>query len=85
MEPKFSVVATASGRLEADIIKGMLEAQGVEARLSYESAGMAYGLGVGRLARVEILVREEQVPQAEAILDDYQSGKYAEEDENPAT
>lgn len=80
METKFSVVATTSGKLEADIIKGMLEAQGVETRLSYESAGMAYGLGVGRLARVEILVRDDLVPEAEAILEDYHSGKYAEEE-----
>jgi hypothetical protein len=81
MESEFSVVATTSGKLEADIIKGMLEAQGIETMLSYEAAGTAYGLGVGRLARVEILVRNEQVPEAEAILDDYQSGKFAQEEE----
>ncbi|MGD2058946.1 MAG: DUF2007 domain-containing protein [Anaerolineales bacterium] len=79
METNFKVVATASGKLEADIIKGMLEAQGVEAMLSYEAAGTAYGFGVGRLARVEILVREEQAAEAESILADYQSGKFAQE------
>ncbi|MGD2162573.1 MAG: DUF2007 domain-containing protein [Anaerolineales bacterium] len=79
MDTKFSIAATASGKLEADIIKGMLEAQGVETMLSYEAAATAYGLGVGRLARVEILVRDDQLAEAEAILDDYQSGKYAEE------
>jgi hypothetical protein len=81
MQTNYSVVATASGKLEADIIKGMLEAQGVETMLSYEAAATAYGLGVGRLARVEILVREEQIAEAEAILEDYQSGKYAEENQ----
>lgn len=81
METKFTVVATASGKLEADIIKGMLEAQGVETMLSYEAAGTAYGFGVGRLARVEILVREEQSAEAESLLADYESGKFAEDSE----
>jgi hypothetical protein len=81
METKYSIVATASGKLEADIIKGMLEAQGIQTMLSYEAAGTAYGFGVGRLARVEILVRDDQLAEAEAIFDDYQSGKYAEDEE----
>jgi hypothetical protein len=81
MDTHFSIIATASGKLEADIIKGMLEAQGIETMLSYEAAGTAYGLGVGRLARVEILVRDEQVAEAEAILEDYQTGKYAGDEE----
>lgn len=80
METKFSVIATVSGKLEADIVRGMLEAQDIETMLSYEAAATAYGLGVGRLARVEILVRNEQVTEAEAIIDDYQSGKLAEDD-----
>ncbi len=81
METKFSVVATASGKLEAEIIKGMLESLGVETMLSYESAGTAYGFGVGRLARVEILVRDEQVAEAEDILEQYESGKFADEND----
>lgn len=81
MEKKFNVVATVSGKLEADIVSGMLEAQGIETMLSYESAGTAYGFGVGRLARVEILVRNEQTAEAEAILEDYQTGKYIDEDD----
>lgn len=81
METKFSVVATASGKLEADIIKGMLEAHGVETMLSYEAAATAYGFGVGRLARVEILVRDDQLPEAEELLDQYESGELSEEDD----
>ncbi|MDF1499965.1 MAG: DUF2007 domain-containing protein [Anaerolineales bacterium] len=81
MEKKFNVVATVSGKLEADIVSGMLEAQGIETMLSYEAAGTAYGFGVGRLARVEILVRTEQTAEAEAILEDYQTGKYIDGDD----
>jgi hypothetical protein len=80
MDTKFTVVATVSGKLEAEIIRGMLEAQDIETILSYEAAATAYGLGIGRLARVEILVRNEQVPEAEAALEDYNSGRYAEEE-----
>jgi hypothetical protein len=80
MEKDFKVVTAVSGKLEADIVKGMLEAQGIETMLSYEAAATAYGLGVGRLARVEILVRDEQFAEAETVLEAYHSGKYAQED-----
>ncbi len=63
-------VGTADGQVEAEIIKGLLTANGVDVWLSQESAGTAIGLTVGSLGEVEIMVRAEQAEDARALLDE---------------
>jgi Putative prokaryotic signal transducing protein len=62
-------VGTADGQVEAEIVKGLLTANGVEVWLSQESAGTALGLTVGALGEVEIMVRAEQAEEARSLLD----------------
>ena len=62
-------VGTADGQVEAEIIKGLLTANGVEVWISQESAGLALGLTVGAMGEVEIMVRAEQAEQARSLLD----------------
>ena len=64
------------GELQAEILRGLLEAQGIPVELSQESAARIYGLGVGPLAEVEFLVPEEKLSEAKAIFEDYKSGKF---------
>jgi hypothetical protein len=73
------VVGSVSGMLEAEIVRGLLESQGVSIVLSGESAGTVYGLGVGPLGRVDLLVPRAQADQARRILEDYRKGKLAGE------
>ena len=63
-------VGKADGQVEAEIIKGLLNANEIEVWLSQESAGSALGLTVGPMGEVEIMVRAEQEDQARALLDD---------------
>ncbi|GMR09720.1 MAG: hypothetical protein BMS9Abin28_0540 [Anaerolineae bacterium] len=63
-------VGMADGQIEAEIIKGLLNANGVEVWLSQESAGTAIGLGIGPMAEVEIMVRAEQAEQATELLEE---------------
>ncbi len=79
MTENFVVAETVSGLLEAEIIRGMLEAQEIEVVLSHEAATTIYGFGVGRLARVEILVPEEMLGEAQHCLEDYRSGRLVDE------
>ncbi len=65
---------TVQGRLEAEIIRGMLEAQEIEVQLSQESTAAIYGLGVGPMAEVEVFVREHQLGEARALLQKYYDG-----------
>ena len=63
-------------RLEAEIIKEALEAQGIPAEIFQEGAGhFAYPVNVGPLGKVEICVPEERFDEAEAWLQEYQEGK----------
>jgi hypothetical protein len=79
MSEAWVCVDTLQGRLEAEIVRGMLEAQEIEVQLSQESSAAIYGLGVGPLAEVEIFVREGQRAEAESLLDRYHRGTLEDE------
>ena len=80
MTSDWIAVAETAGRLEAEILKGMLEFIGLHVRLSQESAGATYGLSVGPLGRVELMVLAGEETTARSALDDYYSGTRAEAD-----
>ena len=60
-------VATAMGEIEASVIVGRLENEGIPARISQEAAGAALGLSVG-LFQIRVLVPEEVHEQALRVL-----------------
>ncbi len=62
------VVLCRSRHGAAEIIRARLEDQGIPAALSYESAGLVYGLTVDGLGEVRILVPESLYEQAKAVL-----------------
>ncbi len=74
-------VETVSGLIEAEILRGLLEAAGVAAELSHEAALSVYSFGIGRMARVEVMVRAEQEDLARKIIDEYHSGALATPDD----
>jgi hypothetical protein len=67
-------VETVSGLMEAEILRGLLEAAGVMVELSHEAALSVYSLGVGRMARVEVMVRAEQEDLARNVIQEYHAG-----------
>jgi hypothetical protein len=54
--------------MEAQIIKGRLESEGIPVLLSYESAGLIYGLTVDGLGQVKIMVPQHLAEEAKEIL-----------------
>ena len=64
---KLVTVCTAR-QMEAHIIKGRLESEGIPSLLSYESAGLVYGLTVDGLGEVKIMVLEHLADAAKEIL-----------------
>ncbi len=54
--------------MEAQIIKGRLESEGIPVLLSYESAGLIYGLTVDGLGEVKIMVPQRLAEEAKEIL-----------------
>lgn len=73
-------IIVLAGDLQAEILRGLLEAQGIPARLSKEGAGKAIGLNVGPLGEIEILVPARLREAADKVLDNYYAGVYAAEE-----
>ena len=80
---RWEAVIEVFGELEAELLRGLLEAQEIPAILNQEGAGRAYGLGVGSLGVVQILVPKSALENAREVLDDYYSGKFEEISPDP--
>lgn len=83
MDEEIVVVETTSGLIEAEILRGLLEANGINVWLSHESAGKVIGLSVGPLGQVDLMVPADQTEEAKKILDDYHAGRLMDLDEQP--
>jgi hypothetical protein len=82
-EVKWELITTVSGELQADILRNLLEVQGIKVFLSQEGAGRAVGLTMGPMGEVQVLVPENQSEAARQIVDDYYAGKFeSSEDED---
>jgi hypothetical protein len=82
-EDNWEVIGEVAGDLQAEMLRGLLEAQGYKVWLSQEGAGKAYGLTLSTLGAVQILVPSESADRARLIMDDYYAGFYENEDIQP--
>ena len=65
---KSLVTVRTAKYMEAQIIKGRLESEGIPVLLSYESAGLVYGLTIDGLGEVKIMVPQHLAEEARQIL-----------------
>lgn len=73
-------VARDLSRAQAEIVRGLLEAQGIPAMLSQEAAGSILPVDVGAFGQVDVLVAVELAPRAREILDQM-AGQSSPDDE----
>ena len=74
-------VYTANGQMEANVVKGMLESEGITVMLQYESLGIITGVTADGLGQVKVLVPQTMEAQALALLDEaIEEGPASEED-----
>ncbi len=73
-------VHTCQGQLEARILESLFQAHEIPILLSHEAAGAVYGLGVGDLGRVELLVTEDRADEARDLLARYFRGELESEE-----
>ena len=74
-EEKWEVVDEIQGDMQAEILKGLLEAQGIKVWLSQEGIGHSvFPVTISAMGNVQILVPQDQVQSARAILDEYYAG-----------
>lgn len=75
---KYELLAQINSRLEADVIKSYLEAQGIRVELFQEAVGHnIYPVTIDGLGRVQIFVPKEQKSEADEILKQYNLSKEA--------
>jgi hypothetical protein len=75
-EDEWVLVEKVQGQLQAEILKGLLEAQGIMVWINQEGAARAYAVSVGTLGMVEILVPTSAVEQARQVLEAYYRGDF---------
>ncbi len=76
---RFITVFKAQGKLDAESIKGFLEAQGIPALLDINALGQIYGLTVGDLGEVGVMVPEEHQERARELLTAVENGEFEDE------
>ncbi len=76
-QTRYVILDKISGDIKAEMLRGLIEAQGIPVMLSKEGYARALGLNVGPLGEVEILVPEDKLAQARQVLADYHAGVFA--------
>jgi hypothetical protein len=69
------VIDEVAGDLQAQILRGLLEAQGIPVMLSEESAGKVYGFSIPAMGAVQLIVRAEHSEAARKVLEAYYDGE----------
>lgn len=69
------VVYIANGMLEAESVKILLESFEIPAFINQESLGATYGLSIGTLGEVEVIVPMKFITQAKKVIEDMEEGK----------
>jgi hypothetical protein len=71
----WSTLLEVYDRLEAEILKEALEADGFSVSLFHEAIGTLYPTTFGTLGKVEVCVPDERMKEAEAWLESYNKGE----------
>ncbi len=69
------VVYIANGMLEAESVRILLESFEIPAFINQESLGTTYGLSVGTLGEVEVIVPMKYITQAKKVIQEMEEGK----------
>ena len=73
-EMKWEKLTDIYGRMDADVLKSYLEAEGIPAELFQEAVGHhVFPTTVDGLARVQLFVPKEKIAQARAALKAFQN------------
>jgi hypothetical protein len=71
----YEKLAEVNGRLEAEMIESLLEAEGIDVELIQESIGhTSFPVTVDGLGRVQIFVPKEKIHEAREWLNTYREG-----------
>ncbi len=73
---KYELLTEVNGRMEADMLKSYLEAEGIRVEMFQEAIGHnIYPVTIDGLGRVQLFVPKEQAKEAKEILEQYNKSK----------
>ncbi len=76
---KYELLTEVNGRMEADLLKSYLEAEGIQVEMFQEAVGHnIYPVMIDGLGRVQLFVPKEQAKEAREILEQYNKSKETE-------
>lgn len=70
MSTKFVKIITLHDPAQAEVLRGLLEAQAMQVLLSKEAIGQVYGTFVGSMGEIEVYVAAEHEAAAKAAVDE---------------
>jgi len=77
----WALVTVLQDPIQAEILRGLLEAQGIIIHIVREGYQAAFGIANQASVRIELLAPDDQVEEARQILNDYNAGKFYSDDE----
>lgn len=81
-ELKYELLTEVNGRMQAELLKSYLEAEGIKVELFQEAVGHhIYPVMIDGLARVQVFVPKTQATDAHKLLDDFNSTTSEPEEE----
>jgi hypothetical protein len=80
VEDSWELLEEVPGTALAEMLRGLLEAQGIQVLLSQEGLGHSvYTVTVGIMGEVQILVPKSQLESARKVIDEYNAGVFEEQ------
>lgn len=70
-EPSLVKIAVLYDPAEAEVLRGLLEAQGLRVLLSKEAAGQVYGVFAGTMGEIEVYVAAGDEEAARAVVGEF--------------
>lgn len=77
-DQKWELVEVVNDAIQAEILKGLLEAQGIMINIVREGYQAAFGITGQMGVRIEIMAPSSQVEEAKQVIADYNAGKFEE-------
>jgi hypothetical protein len=68
MDEEALVVVYTAGRMDAEVVRSMLEGDGIETRIDNPGAVAAYPVNVGAMGEARLLVKASDEPRARDLI-----------------
>lgn len=76
MAARWVVLTKLNDPVQAELMRGLLEAQEIQVLLAQEGAAKALGISVGMLGEIDLMVPEDQEGEARTVLESYYRGDF---------